>query len=186
MRVTAERRTETRQRILDAASRLFRQHGIDGVGVDAIMHAAGLTHGGFYAHFDSKEALVVEAGAASLARSATRWEEASRKEDKAAALARIVEVYLDPAHVTGPERGCILPALGADVARRSEARHAISAELRRMLAALERCLPGRDPQNAKAALSCLVGAVLLARLADDEALAQGFLDAAKAAVIAGE
>jgi TetR/AcrR family transcriptional regulator, transcriptional repressor for nem operon len=70
MRRTNDQKAETRQHIVEAAGRLFRQHGIDAVGVDAIMHAAGLTHGGFYGHFPSKEALVAEVADASLARGA--------------------------------------------------------------------------------------------------------------------
>ena len=83
MRMTSERKAETRERILAAAGALFRSHGIDAVGVDAIMHQAGLTHGGFYAHFASKEALVAEVSAAALARSAARWERISQEADPA-------------------------------------------------------------------------------------------------------
>ena len=91
MRMTSERKAETRERILAAAGTLFRSHGVDAVGVDAIMHEAGLTHGGFYAHFASKEALVAEMASAALARSAARWERISEEADAATALARIVE-----------------------------------------------------------------------------------------------
>jgi TetR/AcrR family transcriptional regulator, transcriptional repressor for nem operon len=95
----AQRRGETHQRIIEAAGRLFRQHGIDGVGVDAIMREAGLTHGGFYAHFPSKEAMVAEVSRAMLEKSAERWTEVSTFGDKAAALRRIVEPYLSAEHV---------------------------------------------------------------------------------------
>ena len=74
-----ERKAETREKILSAAGALFRKRGIDAVGVDAIMHAAGLTHGGFYAHFASKEALVAEVSTVALARAAARWERAWRR-----------------------------------------------------------------------------------------------------------
>src|SRR4051812_38641035 len=103
MRMTSERKSETRERILEAATQLFRRHGIDAVGVDAIMHRAGLTHGGFYAHFASKEALVAEASAASLERAADRWQRISEAEEPSVALTKIVESYLDPAHVAGAE-----------------------------------------------------------------------------------
>src|ERR1700744_4710514 len=93
------RRTETRQRILAAASDLFREHGIDGVGVDAVMRQAGLTHGGFYLHFPSKEALAEEVSQFLLEKSAVRGDELSRHPDRAAALERIVRPYLDPVHV---------------------------------------------------------------------------------------
>ena len=104
---------ETRRRIMDAASRLFRREGIDGVGVDAIMREAGLTHGGFYGHFPSKEALAAEVCAGSLARSASRWEAMRDEHGAAQALARIVESYLSAAHVEESERSCVMPTLGA-------------------------------------------------------------------------
>jgi TetR/AcrR family transcriptional repressor of nem operon len=174
-----ERKAETRHRILQAAGALFRRQGIDAVGVDAIMHAAGLTHGGFYAHFASKEALVAEVVAASLARSAARWEQISEEGDAQAALAGIVDNYLDPAHVAAVERGCMLTTLGPDVARRSSARPAITDSVRRMVEALQRCLPGRDRRTALATLASMIGAVVLARLSDDPELAGEVLAAAR-------
>lgn len=179
MRMTSERKAETRERILHAAIALFRLHGIDAVGVDAIMHHAGLTHGGFYVHFASKEALVAEAAAASLARSATRWERISEEPDSAAALARIVESYLDPAHVTAAEQGCVLTTLGPEVARRREVRPAITESVRRMADALARCLPGRRRERALTVLSSMVGAVVLARLSDDPQLSAELLAVAR-------
>jgi TetR/AcrR family transcriptional regulator, transcriptional repressor for nem operon len=181
MRMTSERKAETRERILDAAGELFRSHGIDAVGVDTIMHRAGLTHGGFYAHFASKEALVSEVSAAALARSAARWERISRDADPATALTRIVESYLDPEHVAATAHGCVLATLGPEVARRSEARPAITASIRRMIDVLTRCLPRRRRERALETLSGMVGAVLLARLCDDPQLALEFLAAAKKA-----
>ena len=180
MRKTKEQTAETRQRIVDAAAALFRRHGIDAVGVDAIMHAAGLTHGGFYGHFPSKEALVAEVAAASLGRAATRWERIAQEAEPDDALRQIVGSYLHPDHVKAPERGCVLTTLGAEVARRPEARPAITGSVRDMLNALERCLPGGE--SAPAALSTMVGAVVLARLVDDPDLAEGFLRAAEQAI----
>ncbi len=179
MRMSTDRKAETRERILDSAMTLFREHGIDAVGVDAVMHRAGLTHGGFYAYFSSKEALVAEAAAASLARSASRWELISEQGDEAAALQRIVDSYLDPAHVMAVDKGCVLATLGPDVARRQAARPAITASIRRMVDVLARCFHGRRRQRALAALSSMVGAVVLARLSDDEVLSQELLSAAR-------
>lgn len=179
MRVTPERKAETRERILGSALALFRAHGVDAVGVDAIMHKAGLTHGGFYAYFSSKEALVAEASAASLARSADKWEQISQEADAGAALSRIVNSYLDPAHVAMTESGCVLTTLGPDVARRSDARPAISASIRRMIDALTGCIPGRSRQHALQTLTSMVGAVVLARMADEPALADEILAAAR-------
>src|SRR5215472_16134855 len=115
MRVSSERKAETRDRIRQAALALFRSRGVDAVGVDAIMHRAGMTHGGFYAHFASKEALAAEVSAAALARSAARWERICDGSAPAAALDRIVGSYLDPGHLTATERGCVLTTLGPDI-----------------------------------------------------------------------
>ena len=186
MRKPEGRKADSRQRIVDAAGSLFRQYGIDGVGVDAIMHAAGLTHGGFYGHFASKEALAAEVSAGALARSAARWERISRNGDLADALRQIVRAYLDPAHVRTTESGCVLATLGPEVARRPDARTGMAEPVRTMLAALERCMPGASPGQAKATLSAMVGAVVLARLAEDPATAEQFLDAVKHAVLQGQ
>jgi TetR/AcrR family transcriptional repressor of nem operon len=179
MRRTNEQKAETRQHIVEAAGRLFSQHGIDAVGVDAIMHAAGLTHGGFYGHFPSKEALVAEVADASLARAAARWEQIARENAPDAALRRIVGSYLDPAHLAEVDSGCVLTTLGPDVARRPEARPGIAASVRVMADALGRCLPEGGGAQGLAALSTMVGAVVLARLADSPELAEAILAAAE-------
>ena len=145
------------------------------------MHAAGLTHGGFYAHFASKEALVAEVSAASLARSAARWERISQEHDGRTALATIVDAYLDPAHIAASEQGCVLTTLGPEMARRIASRPAITDSIRRMADALARCLPGRGRRDALATLSAMVGAVVLARLSDDPELADELLAATKQA-----
>lgn len=181
MREPSQRGTETRARIVEAAGRLFREHGFDSVGVDAIMHAAGLTHGGFYTHFASKEALVAEAASDALGRSAARWEALARGHPAAAALERIVASYLDPTHVAAPARGCLLTALGAEVARHPAARPGVTAAIRTMLDALARCVPGRRRERAAAAFCTLVGAVVLARASDDPDLSAEILAAARAA-----
>ena len=186
MRKTEGRKADSRQRIVDAAGSLFRQYGIDAVGVDAVMHAAGMTHGGFYGHFPSKEALVAEVCSAALARSAARWERISQNEDPAAALRQIVGPYLDSAHVTATASGCVLAALGPEAARRPEARTGMTRQVRTMLAALARCIPDASQEQAKASLAAMVGAVILARLAEDPAMAEGFLDAVKHAVLRGQ
>jgi TetR/AcrR family transcriptional repressor of nem operon len=176
------RRTETHQRILDAAGRLFRQGGIDGVGVDAVMKEAGLTHGGFYAHFASKEALAAEVAQTLLDKAARRWDRISREDDPATALRRIVTDYLDRPHVEAG-MGCPLTTLGPDVARRGSSREAIGGALRGMIDALTRLMPGHRRETALASLSTLVGAVVLARLSDDPGLAAAILKAAADSVL---
>ncbi|HTI80493.1 MAG TPA: TetR/AcrR family transcriptional regulator [Acetobacteraceae bacterium] len=179
MRTTPERKAETRERILGAALTLFRTHGVDAVGVDAIMHHAGLTHGGFYAYFASKEALVAEAATSALSRSADKWEQIVSDTVAQNALARIVDAYLDPTHIATTERGCVLTTMGPEVARRPGARPAITTSIRRMIEALTRCVPGRNRQRALRALTSMVGAVVLARLVDDSALAAELLAASR-------
>lgn len=185
MRTSKDQKAETRQRIVEAAAALFRQHGIDAVGVDAVMHTAGLTHGGFYGHFPSKEALVVEVTTASLGRSAERWDRISREAPPAEALQQILGPYLDPAHVAAPERGCVLTTLGPEVSRRPGSRPALTASIRTMVGALARCRPDQRSDAALSALATMVGAVILARLADDAELSDGFLRAAQHAVGGG-
>jgi len=186
MREPTQRGADTRHRILDAAGLLFREHGIDGVGVDAVMREAGLTHGGFYLHFASKEALAAEVARSLLKKAAARWEELSRSADQKAALERIVASYLHAGHVAAAG-ACPLTTLGPELARRTASRGATAGALRGMLDALIRCMPGRAlpvrRERSVAALATMVGAVVLARLADDADLAEEFLGAATASIL---
>ncbi len=177
-----QRRIETRQRILTAAGHLFREHGVDGVGVDAVMKEAGLTHGGFYLHFPSKDALAAEVSQSLLEQAARRWDGLSRSGERAAALEAIVRSYLEPERVASAQC-CPLTTLGPDVARRAASRQAIGGALRGMVEALGRCLEDGTRQDALAALSTMVGAAVLARLADDPALAKEFLQAGADSVL---
>jgi TetR/AcrR family transcriptional regulator, transcriptional repressor for nem operon len=177
-----QKRIETRQRILAAAGHLFREHGVDGVGVDAVMKEAGLTHGGFYLHFPSKEALAAEVSQSLLEKAADRWDRLSRSAEPDAALEAIVRGYLDPERVESA-RCCPLTTLGPDVARRPSSRQAVGGPLHAMLDALERCLPGQGREQALASLSTMVGAVVLARLADDTRLGRDFLAAAADSIL---
>ncbi|MBV8574143.1 MAG: TetR/AcrR family transcriptional regulator, partial [Acetobacteraceae bacterium] len=186
MRYGSERKEQTRQRIAQAAGKLFRRYGINGVGVDAIMREAGLTHGGFYLHFPSKDALADQVCADSLSRAAARWEQTVRNQKPQEALAEIVARYLSLEHVESTERGCLMPALGPELARRSGSRQAITEALRGMVGALGACMPRRNRErDALAKLSCMVGAVLLARLSEDPGLSSEVLQAAREAVLGG-
>lgn len=119
MKLTREQAADNRQRIIETASRLFRQHGFDGVGLADLMKAAGFTHGGFYNHFPSKEALVAEAASSGLNHSSVKLSDAlmdERKTDRSS-LARYVDRYLSPEHRDGRESGCTIAALACDAAR---------------------------------------------------------------------
>ena len=188
MRVTREEAARSRERILEAASRLFRERGLDGIGVADLMQSAGLTHGAFYAHFASKEDLMVEACARALARSAARWDRvAETSESSRAALAELATSYLSSRHRDHPGHGCVIAALGADVARQGGAvRRAYTRGLEALLGRLARLVPGRDVtarrRRALATYASMVGGVVLARAVDDAALSEEILNAVAASI----
>jgi TetR/AcrR family transcriptional repressor of nem operon len=179
MRYRPGHKLRTRARILDAARRLFKTHGYPGTGVDAIMAAEGLTAGGFYAHFDSKEALLAETFAQAF--EATREVllrplEGQRGVDW---LRAVVRRYLSRAHRDNAADGCPLPTLGADVARTSET---VRTQFQRYFEALadecERKLdgsPGLVRDQVLANLAMCVGGLVLARAVSDAALSDRIL-----------
>ena len=179
MRVSREKAAENRERIVDTASRLFREKGFDGVGVDAIMSGAGLTHGGFYGHFGSKDDLAAEAVLRALERSA-------EKQGRHANLTELVSEYLSERHCADRGNGCAIAALGADVARRHDGvRRGLTAHVRGQLDRLARLIKNgpakRRRKRAIATLAGLVGALTLARAVDDPALSKEILSAAREA-----
>jgi TetR/AcrR family transcriptional regulator, transcriptional repressor for nem operon len=182
MKVSREQAAANRARVVGTAARLFRERGMDGIGVDGLMEAAGLTHGGFYRTFASKDALAAEAVSQAFGESVARWEKRiARSPDDA--FAAIVGGYLSSAHCEQPGTGCAFPALGADGARRGPAvRKAFGDGLRAMIAALTKAIPARRAEAAReralATLAMLVGAVVLARAVDDPELSQDTLAAA--------
>src|SRR3982750_409763 len=114
MKVSREQAARNRERILDTAAQLFRERGFEGIGVADLMKAAGLTHGGFYGHFASKDDLVAQAAALALEQSVALWEKlADRPQDDP--LSAIAGVYLTSRHRDDPGAGCLLAALGPDV-----------------------------------------------------------------------
>jgi TetR/AcrR family transcriptional repressor of nem operon len=126
MRLTKEQAASNRQAILDAAGRLFRTRGFDAVSVADLMDEAGFTHGGFYNHFSSKEALATEVTAASLGRSNEALARGSGSNSNA--LARYIEGYLSPRHRDDPSGGCTIAALAGDASRQGTAVQATFAE----------------------------------------------------------
>jgi TetR/AcrR family transcriptional regulator, transcriptional repressor for nem operon len=183
MRVSRKKAAENRERILDAASSLFRAKGFGGIGVAHIMKSAGLTHGGFYAHFGSKDDLIEEACRRSTARAAANWQrivnEAPDKPHTA-----LLDHYLTASHRDEPGKGCAFAALGADTGRAGPAvRKAYAEGLRPLLDILTNALPGfsKTPRRRKAvaAMATLVGALTLARAVDDEALSNEILEAVR-------
>ncbi|MGN6528452.1 MAG: TetR/AcrR family transcriptional regulator [Burkholderiaceae bacterium] len=184
MRSSRARAEDNRQRVVDESSRLFRERGFDGVGIADLMQAAGMTHGGFYKQFQSKDDLAARASEAALARALEFWHDyLGEKDDPRAAFVR---AYLSPRHRDAHDRGCLLPALAADAARRpAPVRQAFTDAIVAIAELLERppAHPGEDTRGpALAALAQVVGAVVLARATDDAALSGAVLDAARRAL----
>jgi TetR/AcrR family transcriptional regulator, transcriptional repressor for nem operon len=177
MRVSREQAAENRERIVASAAKLFRQQGFDGVGVDAIMQGAGLTHGGFYGHFRSKDDLAAEAMALALARS-------TQKHDRFADLHDLLSDYLSERHQADCANGCAVAALGADFVRaRAAVRRPltayVSAQIDRLGRLLKRGSAADKRRRAIAVLSGMVGALTLARAVDDPALSKEILASAR-------
>ena len=179
MRVTREQAAANRERILEVAGTLFRERGYDGIGVADIMKRAGLTHGGFYGHFASKDDLAAEITARVL--SGDGWlERLGGRRDPS--LSDVVRRYLSPRHRDDPGRGCLFAALSADVARQPRSvRRAFTEGLSNRLEMLRKLIPGRSAaaqrRQALATLASLVGALALSRAVDDPKLSDEILDA---------
>ena len=173
------------ERIVQIAAARFREAGLDGIGVAELMKEAGLTHGGFYRHFDSRDQLVAEAVEHALAQGAQRLGRVVARSG-GEAFAAVVDAYLNRAHVDHPGSGCALVALAADVVRSgSPARAAYTRQVRQYLDLFAALLAPGGPQarrRAVAILSALVGALALARAVDDEALGTEILASVAAEV----
>jgi len=176
VRVTREKAAENRARIVETASRLFRERGFDGVGLDAIMNEVGLTHGGFYGHFTSKEDLAAEAVAHAL-------EQGAELQRGYTNIADFVSGYLSESHFADRANGCALAALGGDMARRSKGvRSAATSYLRTQLERLAGLFGGTTPVRRRRAITTLagvVGALTLARAVEDPALSDEILSTAR-------
>jgi AcrR family transcriptional regulator len=180
------RKEETHERILDVAARAIRRHGYAGVGIGDVMKAAGLTHGGFYAHFDSRDALLVEA----LERAGRESGEAVKRAVQrrtakgVSAFRAFVEAYLAEEHLLSVETGCPVAALASDMPRQSHALQDASAErVRRLVAGVQSTLPHASRATASVVAGTLVGTLQLARAMGAGAEGRAALSAARRALI---
>ena len=170
------------ERIVDAASRAIRRSGYDGTGVADIMKEAGLTHGAFYAHFESREAMLAEAAGRACAESATAAAEAVANVPPKKALATMLSAYLSRAHLENAEIGCPLAALGSETSRQApEVRRVATQHIKAMVDLVARQSPdwGQPGAHERAlvTISTMVGALLLARAVDEPDLSDSLLDA---------
>jgi TetR/AcrR family transcriptional regulator, transcriptional repressor for nem operon len=191
MRYSKEHKLETHARIVKKASIRLREKGAHGVGVADLMKEAGLTHGGFYAHFASREALVVEAFDYAMDRSTERWRKLAEQTPPEKRLAMIVDSYLSPLHRDDAGNGCAVPALGAEIARESpKTRRAFTAKLEQMIEMIAAQIPdvplkaGR--KQAMAALATMMGTLVLARVAGSGEFSDEILAAGRNAVLGSE
>ena len=185
-RTPNSRKQETHERIVDVAARAIRRHGYAGVGVADVMKEAGLTHGGFYAHFDSRDALLVEA----LERAGRESGEAVTRalERRAAkgvsAFRALVEAYLGDEHLASLETGCPVAALACDIPRQSDAvREASAVRVRRLVAGVQSALPHASRATASVVAGTLVGTLQLARALGANADGRALLSAARKALV---
>ncbi|PZQ16511.1 MAG: TetR family transcriptional regulator [Rhodanobacter denitrificans] len=186
MRVSREQAARNRERIIEQAAVLFREHGIDGIGVADLMQSAGLTHGGFYGHFASKDDLAARACEHAFAQSQARWSKllAEAGDD---AWPTLIAAYVSARHRDHPGRGCTLAALGGEAHRHAPpVRQAFERGVRTLADLLAHVLPGRSAQarrrRALATLAGMVGAIVLARAVEDRALSDEILEATGAAL----
>ncbi|GAA5232581.1 TetR family transcriptional regulator [Verticiella sediminum] len=187
MKVTRAQAEENRERIVAESSRLFREKGFSGVGLNDLMQAAGLTRGGFYGHFASKQDLEVEACRQALQANAAYWRR-RRERDPADALADYVGFYTSPRHRDHPGEGCALAALAVDVARTGGEARAVYAEgVEKLVGFLAELMEGDSTEvrreRALAVLPTLIGTLLLSRAVGEGELAEALASAGRAAAM---
>ena len=182
MKVSREQAAENRERIINAAAKLYREHGFGGIGVADLMRQAGMTHGGFYGHFASKEDLIAQACERASHETLDRWSGEIRKtgEDPFVGIQRR---YLSLRHRENPGAGCLLAAVGSDIYRQGPTvRQAVTRSLASMVERFALIAPGRSKaakrEKAMRTLATMVGAMILARSVDDPKFANEILRAA--------
>ena len=182
MRVSRIQAAENRQTVINVASRLFREHGFDGIGLKDLMEGAGLTQGAFYKQFESKEDLAAQASRRALESASQRWS-AAIAENPDDPLGAVIAFYLSAGHRAEKLDGCPVVALGSDAARQGAGVKAAFEEgIKAYLEVLGPLLPKTDGEDsnrkAMVVLSTMVGAMTLSRAVNDPDLAQAFLNAA--------
>jgi AcrR family transcriptional regulator len=179
MRYSHTHKAETRRRIVDEAARRFRRDGVAGSGLVPLMKALGMTHGGFYAHFASKEALVEASLGAAVDTLNEKWQDPLAPEQLRSFLAS----YLSPGHRDNPGEGCPLPSLCAELGLRGQPSPATDGLALRMAQRLRDCaLLDAGADQGLVTLAALVGALTLSRAVADPALSDRILSAVHAAV----
>ena len=180
MRKSKSESAETRKRIVSAASAEFRRNGVDGTGLADLMSAAGLTHGGFYKHFESKDQVVEEALAAASESMAEELKAALSRAPGSRGFNAALAEYLSPEHRDAPADGCPLAAMASELVRSSdEVRERATAGFLNMVDALAARMEGLSPAAAKKKamfmVCAMIGAVTVARVVNDPELSASIL-----------
>lgn len=182
------RKEVTHERIVEVAARAIRRSGYDGTGVADIMKEAGLTHGGFYSHFASREALLAEAADRAGAEAVAVSAQIAAAVPPEQALQALVQAYLSKQHFDSIETGCPVCALGSEMPRQApEVRRAATRRIKEMIDVVARQLPdwGQPGAHEQALMTVatMVGTLLLARAVDDVRLSESFLSAAREKIV---
>jgi TetR/AcrR family transcriptional repressor of nem operon len=182
MRVSRIQAEENRQTVINVASRLFREHGFDGIGLKELMKGAGLTQGAFYKQFASKDDLSAQAASRALELALDRWK-AAAEENPQDPLGEVLAFYLSMEHRAKRKDGCPVAALGSDAARQgADLKASFETGIKEQLELLGGWIGDshRDEFSGRAMviLSTMVGAMVLARAVNDTKLARGFLGSA--------
>jgi TetR/AcrR family transcriptional regulator, transcriptional repressor for nem operon len=173
-------KARTHERIVKLASKRFREEGLAGIGIAELMKEAGLTVGGFYKHFDSRDHLVAEAVNSAFG-GWKRRVEAAKSGGPPVSYEKLIDEYLNEAHRDNPGTGCAFSALAPEIARSDKRTRALTSEqVRNDIQLIATLLPGRDKRRARSRavliFSALVGAMSLARAVSDEALSREILE----------
>jgi len=184
MRYVEDHRRQTRSRIVENASYGLRQKGAEGLSVVELMKLVGLTHGGFYNHFNSRAALVGEAIAFAMDQMVEHWRKLANGKADGDRFDALIADYLSPRHRDDPKHGCALPALAADVARSSPSeRRALASKLENMIDIFVELLPDEEPKQAReiatGAIASMVGSIVLSRAVGAGKLSDSILDAGR-------
>jgi TetR/AcrR family transcriptional repressor of nem operon len=180
MRKSKQEAAVTRQRIIKAAAAAIRKNGIAGTGLSDLMASAGLTHGGFYRHFDSKDQIVAEAFTAAAESLAEQLAASASRKSPQRGLKTIVEKYLSAAHRDEPANGCPVAALGSEIARggertRAAATHALLKFVEIIASQFDKTPPDVARRRAWIAAATMIGALTISRIVTDSELSAGIL-----------
>ena len=191
MRYSKDHKAETHERIVKNASVRLREGGAASIGVAELMKEAGLTHGGFYAHFASRDALIDEAFVHAMELTAKRWRKRAELAPKGKELASIVNGYLTAQHRDDVGNGCALPSLGAEVLRAGPKTHkAVAAKLEEMIDTISENMPAQTAKAARrdaiTALATMMGTLTLARMAGAGEFSEEVLAAGRQGILQGE